>query len=171
MSDDRLHKALRIRPDKLRELLAEISDWLTKGNLSKPGWFQVEHPKSTSEWVVRIDVEPPLTQARWHRDAELPTPPWVFALEPAAVETPQAPTDEAFVKALRDWALQDAIGSLTAQERDCLELVVDGRMSVREAAAYLDMSYSTVWRRLRAAKAKLFKDMSSWYEDKPDELG
>lgn len=167
-SDQASERAERARPrgEHLQRLLADIAKWFERGDLGKPAWFEAEHPRSASGWVVRIDVEPPTGVTQWYRRAELPVPNSTLANAPFAPLGGPAgeATDAALLRALRDWALQDAVAKLTDQERDCLELVVDGRMTVREAAALLGVSHPTVWRRLRSAKAKLRDDMDYWFD-------
>lgn len=156
MSESAFKRPPRMTPDVLEDLLQRIGMWMRAGNIAEPGWFTADHPNSTAEWAVRVDVEFPLGQARWGHSETTPLDPEVLAaLASGTSDGFTDADDEPLPAVLLRWEVEDALDELPREERQCLEAVVFGRMSVRQAADMLGMSYPTVWRRVQSAKDKL----------------
>lgn len=155
MTEQKYKRTPRMKADTLQELLDRIEHWFRHGDLSSTGWFQAEHPYASATWIVKIDVEYPLGQARWGHSEVMPVDPEALAALVPQHETWGPDDDEPLSVSLLRLELEDAVAELPAEERQCLELVVFGGLTVREAAEMLGVSHPTVWRRVRAAKKAL----------------
>lgn len=157
MTESAFKRPPRMAPAELEELMDRIATWFATGDITQPGWFQAEHANASAPWTIRIDVEWPLGQARWGHSEMMPVDPEKLApLAPDTVTDEWTDLDdEPLASTLLRWEVDDALEQLPTVERQCVEHVVFGQMSVRETGDLLGLSYPTVWRRVQSGKRKL----------------
>lgn len=166
MTESAFKRPPRLSVAELEDLLARIGEWLMRGDTSEAAWFQADHANASAPWVVRVDVEWPLGQARWGHSEMYPVDPHNVPYMAFKAQYQRSRSeehaddwsetdDEPLAATLLRWEVDEALERLPTVERQCVEAVVFGQMSVRDAAEMLGMSYPTVWRRVQSGKRKL----------------